>query len=383
MSSLWKRFEQEVGLSSSEQAMASYLRWYQEESAETPESSAATMCEDCHSLLWTSEEGFYVCSNPDCGRFYTEVLYSGPEWRFYGSEDAGGMDPARCGMPVNPLLEESALGCRVLVSGGGRGRGRGSGSSSSSSSSLELCKIRQCTEWQSAPYREKAQYNEFQRIVVAAHNAGISKKIIDDALYYCKRISMYKQHFRGDNKGGLLIGAVFLSCRSNGCPRTAGELAEIFKYHVSVATHGCKMAQNIINELDHEQHKSSACSANSSSSSASSSSTTFQKMTPADFIERYCSKLQFTAEFTQLCMFIAFKIEHQQLLPTNGPSSIAAGIVYFVSSLFSLGVTKHDIKQVSEISQVTINKCGKSLQPLTSSLIPASLLHKHHHTKNY
>lgn len=345
MQRVWGDIDREIGMASSERAQS---KWFQSYAATaTTTSLERTWCEHCNSLLWISEEGYYVCSKPECGHFYTDVLYQGPEWRFYGAEDAGGVDPTRCGMPINPLLQESALGCRVLSSGG---------------SSLELSKIRQCTEWQSAPYREKAQYNEFQRIIVAAQNAGISKKIVDDALYYYKRISSYKQHFRGDNKGGLLLGSVFLSCRANGCPRTAGELAETFRYHVSVATHGCKNAQNIINELDSDK---------------SEKAEVFKKMVPADFIERYCSKLQMSQEFIHLCKFISVKIENQQLLPTNAPSSVAAGIVYFVSSLFDLGIDKQDIKVVSEISPVTINKCSKLMCKMTAELIPASLLQKY------
>ena len=36
-------------------------------------------------------------------------------------------------------------------------------------------KIRRYTDWQSMPYKEKSQYDEFQRITILAQNAGIPK----------------------------------------------------------------------------------------------------------------------------------------------------------------------------------------------------------------
>jgi transcription initiation factor TFIIB len=37
-----------------------------------------------------------------------------PEWRFYGADDKKGSDPTRCGNPINPLLQESSFGCKIL-----------------------------------------------------------------------------------------------------------------------------------------------------------------------------------------------------------------------------------------------------------------------------
>ena len=57
-------------------------------------------------------------------------------------------------------------------------------------------KVRRYTEWQSMPYKEKSQYDEFQRISTMAHNAGIPKIIIDEALRYHKKISEQKNDAR-------------------------------------------------------------------------------------------------------------------------------------------------------------------------------------------
>ena len=56
-------------------------------------------------------------------------------------------------------------------------------------------KIRRYTEWQSMPYREKSQYDEFQRIFIMANNSGIPKMIIEDAHRYHKNISEHSTVF--------------------------------------------------------------------------------------------------------------------------------------------------------------------------------------------
>jgi transcription initiation factor TFIIB len=64
-------------------------------------------------------------------------------------------------------------------------------------------------------------------------------------------------------------------------------------------------------------------------------------------------------------------------MPENTPHSIAAGIIYFISQIFSLNITKKDVKVVSEISEVTINKCFKKLETIKNELIPNVILQKY------
>lgn len=305
-------------------------------------------CEMCQYQLAISEEGFLTCTNDKCGIIYKDVVDQSPEWRYYGADDNQGSDPTRCGMPINPLLEESSFGCKVLCYG---------------KSSYEMKKIRRYTEWQSMPYNEKSQYDEFQRITIYANNAGISKKIIDDAIRYHKIIRDYEQSFRADNKEGLIAASIYVSCRINNYPRTAKELATIFHLDVTSATQGCKNAQSILNILERDmdnRDKTSLC-----------------KTKPEDFIERYCSKLNINSELTKLCHFIAIKIEKKNLMPENTPHAIAAGIVYFIAQLCKVNVSKKDVRMISEISEVTINKCCKKLEKMTDELVPSVILNKY------
>jgi len=269
------------------------------------------------------------------------------EWRFYGADDNSNSDPTRCGMPINPLLKESSYGCKVLCP---------------SSCSYEMRKIRRYTDWQSMPYKEKSQYEEFQKITILAQNAGLPKLIIDEAMIVHKKISEAKT-FRGCNRDGIIAATIYISCRINNYPRSAKEIATIFYLDHTSATRGCKNATTIINDLEHSYNNNEK--------------TLFSKTTPSSFIERYCSKLGINSELTKVCKFIAMIIEKRELIPENTPHSIAAGIVFYASQVCNLNVCKKKVSSVSEISEVTINKCFKKLEQLNIDFIPKQILSKY------
>ena len=98
---------------------------------------------------------------------------------------------------------------------------------------------------------------------------------------------------------------------------------------------------------------------------------------PIDFIERFCSKLDIDKELTTLAQFIAFRIEKNNVMPENTPHSVAAGIVYFIACICELNITKLEVKKVSEISEVTINKCYKKLDAIKEELIPSVIRKKY------
>jgi transcription initiation factor TFIIB len=306
-------------------------------------------CDVCSSDVVLTDDGFLTCKNPNCSILYKdESLDQTAEWRYYGADDNQASDPTRCGMPVNPLLVESSYGCKVMCEGG--------------SYSQDMMKIRRYTEWQSMPYREKAQYDMFQKITTIAQNKGISKMIIDEALRVHKRISEHKT-FRSLNRDGVVGASIYISCKIHNCPRTAKEIATIFNLDNTSATKGCKNAVSIINELE--------------SNLDNSEKTNFCKTKPEAFIERYCSRLNINDELTKLCQFIAVMIEKQNLIPENTPHSIASGIIYFVADMCNLSITKKDVNRVSDMSEVTINKCYKKLYDMRDKLIPKMIISKY------
>ena len=305
------------------------------------------VCYSCQSPLFIMEDRLPICSNTQCGIANTKMLDYSPEWRFYGAEDKNAKDPSRCGNPINPLLVQSSFGCKVLCN---------------SKSSYEMRRIRKWTEWQSMPHKEKSLYDEFQFITTMAHNAGIPKIFIDDAITIHKDISEQKM-FRGLNRDGIKSASIYISCRLNGCPRNAHEIADIFKLDKTSATNGCSMAVNILNNIERDV--------------LPSEQTELGITLPISFIERYCSKLNISTELTAVCRFVAKKVQDQHLITDNIPHAITAGIIYFVANNCNLNISKQDIRTMSGVSEVTINKCFKKLESFKDNLIPNVIINKY------
>jgi len=304
-------------------------------------------CDCCSEMLLYSDEGFLACTNPKCGIIYKDIIDQGAEWRFYGAYDSKSSDPTRCGMPINPLLKESSFGCKVLLT---------------SKSSYEMRTIKRYTEWQGMPYKEKSQYDEFQKISRLANQSGIPKIIIDDAMRYHKKISEAKT-FRGLNRDSIIAASIYVASRVNQHPRTPKEIATIFHLDNTSVTKGCKNAVTIINDLERNM--------------SNEDKTSFYQTTPLSFIDRYCSKLNINSELTKLCKFIAIRIHKNNLIPENTPHAIAAGIVFFVAQSCNINVTKRSVSRISEISEVTINKCFKKLETRKDQLLPKKLVEKY------
>lgn len=314
------------------------------------ETMSYTFCTSCESPLMVMEDGFPTCINKICGKIYTKTLDYSPEWRFYGAEDKNANDPTRCGNPINPLLKESSYGCKILCP---------------ANASFEMKRLRKWTEWQAMPHKEKSLYEEFQFITIMANNAGIPKMLIEHAKIIHKDISEQKM-FRGINRDGIKAASIYLACRLNNCPRTSHEIAEIFNLDKTSATNGCSVAVNILcnvdrnNEIEGSHQSDQLCTSN-----------------PAAFIDRYCSQLQINHELIRLANFIAMKIQKEKYINDNTPQSIAAGIIYFVTQLGNLNVSKTDVRNVANVSEVTIGKCFKKLDALTEQLVPSCLLNKY------
>ena len=336
-SELWKQFDDHIVPNKDKLECL-----YSKQSVETRE-----ICDLCQFPVAYDDEHFMTCTNKKCGVIYKDQLDSTAEWRYYGADDNSMSDPTRCGMPINPLLKESSYGCKVICKG---------------RTTYEMRKIRRYTEWQSMPYKEKSQYDEFQKIQALSKKAGIPKIIIDAALRYHKKISEMKT-FRGCNRDGVIAASIYIASRVNNFPRTAKEIATIFNLDNTAATRGCKNAVCLLNEMENSMENIDK--------------TYFHQTFPIAFIERYCSRLNINAELTKLCQFVALRIQKDNYMLENTPHSVAAGIIYFIAQVCHLNISKCAVNKVSNISEVTINKCYKKLEKIKGKLIPSVILKKY------
>lgn len=364
------------------------------------------ICTECDSALIITEDGFETCTS--CGIVYKDAVDSSPEWRFFNNgEDRHGTDTTRCGNPGNPLLSESSFGCKILTT---------------KSTSYEMRKFIRYTEWQSMPHREKSLYNEFNFISAVAANSGIPKIFIDDAMRYHKEISSQKL-FRGLNRDAIKSASIYISCRVNGNPRSAHEIATIFSLDNSSASKGCSMAVNLLHNVKRngakkqkvtdtsifvndekmaetteaptekkKKHVGLRASRNSALSSIQTSIISLEDVealqrsvsSASTFIDRFCTKLNVPHEMCHLCNFIAKKIQREMLLgEENTPQSLAAGIIFFVIRMNDLSITKGDLRSVCNVSEVTLTKCARKVFFIRDKVVPRMLFSEEKHSKMF
>ena len=296
------------------------------------------VCLEClQDTLVEGASGCYECTS--CGVIGNQIIDTGAEWRFYGSEDNKSSDPTRCGMPSNELLPQSSLGS--VVGYGWKG------------DTFEMHRIRKYQGWNAMPYKERARYNDFQIIQQTAARGGLPQCIIEDAKSQYKKITE-DQISRGANRKGLRAACVYSACKKYNVPRSDKEVAEIFEIKdITIMTRACKLFQQIWNTHQKSTMKDIMMPASR----------------PGDFIQRFCSKLGMSQNSLDLANRIASRAEEYGMVSENTPPSIAAGSIYLVVQLEKLPITKREIATACKISEVTICKCFKKLHKYQKHLL--------------
>jgi len=305
----------------------------------TTKLSVLNECNNCSNSELIEDNGKIICK--DCGNINYEVIDTNPEWRYYGNDDSKYSDPTRVGLPTNELLPESSLGSTIGFRYG---------------ETYEMKKIRNYHLWNAMPYKERSLYNVFDSIQVRALNNGIPLCIIEEAKNLYKQISDVKIH-RGSNRNGIIASCIYKACRLQGSPRSAKEIAEMFKLNISHMTKGCKKFEEIIHM--------NVCKNKLMSNSATKSS---------DFVQRFCSKINIGTNICNICIYVCDKSEEYNLVSKCIPPSIAAGSIFLVCNLLKINITKKEISQICKISEVTISKCYKNLYKYHTKILPADIL---------
>ena len=279
-------------------------------------------------------DGMITCK--ECNNVVTNII-DGPEWRFYGASDSKSCDPTRCGMPVNQLLPESSVGSFISNRG---------------PRTFTMYKVRKYQQWGGMPYKERTLLKVFQDISRLCKAANIPEMIIKEAHVLYKIVSTTKIT-RGANRKGIIASCVYFACKINNVPRSTNEVADIFSITGTVMTKGCKKFQEImqLNKVDINRiHNTNT-------------------ITVDDFIDRFCSKLHLSDEDTQNIKHISYLSQVYNLVNDNTPPSMAAGCIYLYIKEVGYDIHKKTIADVCKISEVTINKCFKKLEPHITKLI--------------
>ena len=334
----------------------------------------------CSDGLCRILDGFYVCQK--CGTFGNSCIESGAEWRNFGNEDAKVSDPSRCGnTTINYLLPEQIIGTMI---------------SPKWKESEQMRHARQCHRWNSSHSRGRtliAIFNELQRV---AYKNGFSRMIVEDTKHLYKTTTEYHM-FRGDNRKGLYAYCLFHTCKKHNVPRSIKEICELFDVDEQTLTKGHSAFNKVLKESDtlanrrlqdDDDDDDMICSSSTTSSKKVNNNTkqrrvrkprTYRKCDdgsklemmakPSDYIDRFCSRLQLSAE---ICNHVHSTVTLIQKLglSTDNPSLIAASAIHMVLRKNGLSSTTAVIQEVSNISHVTIDKCYKKLMAFEEALFP-------------
>lgn len=286
-------------------------------------------CNNCESTSLTTDftRGMVICTS--CGVVQEESLIDeSPEWNF-GQDDAMfGKDPARCGCPINPLLEKSSMSTMIGKGGGSR-----------------FWLLRRIHQQNSMDYVERARYHTFEHLQKMCDSARLSPNIINKAKFYYKEMSERKLS-RGAVRQGLIACCILFACKANQVSRSVKEIANVCKIDPVKINSSVKIFTEIMADLLEEQDTNST--------------------QVTDLISRFCNciNIPHNEQFNigkKVRMYNS-KVEYSKILIGKTPSAITSAIIYFVLLENGYNVNKKLLCEKHNISIVTLNKIVQILE---------------------
>jgi transcription initiation factor TFIIB len=293
-------------------------------------------CESCNNddLVEDTSHGILVCKT--CGQVVANLMDCGAEWTQYNDDNKKDMN--RCSHPISQLLPQSSTATTIAGSCASR--------------------IKTLHGWSAMPYKERSLNEVFKIIQKKCFIGKIMRCIEDDAKIMYKNISDCK-HVTGKNKGKSIIirgknrmsviaACLLFACRKKDKARSPKEIAEIFELKYTEITKGCKIFQKLAKLKNMELKVNST--------------------RPEHFILRFCDELKIKKEYTTQAIQISNNVQKIQIASVHTPLSLATGSIYLMIHLNNLAIQKKVIADKFNVSQVTIAKAFKKLEPFMNLL---------------
>jgi len=291
-------------------------------------------CINCKSndLVIDSVKGHLVCN--DCSVINEEYLDEKPEF----SNDTEGVN-SRYGCPSNYFFPKSSLGTKIASRG--------------------YNKLSIIQKQGQMPYKEKSLLEVLERIQAKCKKYNITQTIIDSAKILYKKVSE-SVHVKGKRKGkniimrcinrrSMIAACIFYACKLQKETRSPKEIADIYELEIKNVNRGCRNFCDIID-----------------------SSTIFYEIKSSqsvDFIERFAKKLNIHADYIKIAKDISNNIHKLDLATTHEPPSVAAGCIVLVANMYNIEISKKEISEIFNISDVTISKTYRKIWPFHKILL--------------
>jgi transcription initiation factor TFIIIB Brf1 subunit/transcription initiation factor TFIIB len=293
-------------------------------------------CEDCqtNNIIEDVANASIICM--DCGKILNLLLDTNAEWLNINEEGKKGLN--RCGSTINKLLPQSSMATTI----------RG----------YTKSRLKTLHGWSAMPYKERSLNEVFKKIQAKCEEAGIIKCIEDDAKIIYKNLSESKHLdgknigkniiIRGVNRRSLIAACVLFACKRKGKSRSPKEIAKIFNLKNTEITKGCKMFQKMAKLTKIDLHTSNN--------------------NPEQFIMRFCDELKIKNEYAEQAIQISKNVEKLCIASVHTPLSLATGSIYLMIVINGLDIHKKVIASKFNVSQVTIAKAYKKLEPFIKIL---------------
>ena len=306
------------------------------ENNETKIKHNGSWCENCQDddVIEDTSHGIVVCKN--CGQVVSNLLDTNPDWGHFGDGDK--KDSGRNSLTISKLLPQSSIATTI-------------GGSCSS-------RIKTLHGWSAMPYKERSLNEVFKIIQSNCEKGKILKCIEDDAKIMYKNISDCKHLaginkdkniiIRGINRKSLIAACVLEACKKKNKTRSPKEIAKLFGIKNTEITKGHKTFLKL-SKLKNLEIK-----------------TNFAK--PEHFITRFCDELKIKKEYTEQAIQICNNVQKLHIASVHTPLSLATGSIYLMIHLNGFNIQKRTIAEKFNVSQVTIAKAFKKLEPFINIL---------------
>ena len=291
---------------------------------------AKSICKNCKSqnLVIDNMKGHMVCT--DCAVINEEYLDENPD---INNNEGEGSNSSRYGTPASFFFPKASLGTKIV---------------SKSFNRLSLLQ-----KQGQMPYKEKSLMDVLETIQSKCKKYGITQSIIDSAKILYKKVSE-SVHLKGKRKGkgiimrcinrrSMIAACLFHACKLQKETRSPKEIADIYDLEIKHVNRGCRKFCDIIdsNTLFY-QIKSSLSS---------------------DFIERNAKKLNIDKQYIAIAKDVSTNIHKLDLASTHEPPSVAAGCILLVITHYNISLTKKQVSDIFNISDVTISKTFRKIWP--------------------
>ena len=273
----------------------------------------------------------------DCGAVNNMILNCDKEWRYYGSDDnINKSDPNRCGMPLNPLFEQSSLSIAIIGN--------------------KCFKFKKMNNWNGLSYKERKTIKILNKIKKIARENHIPKKVVDQAIVIFNENS--KDKIKRGKKLECILGSCFrlalkfYSKDDKSINRSMDELSKLFNIKE-------KKLSKEFNELFENMYKKNPKFIKK-----------IKPTKPKDLIHRFGSLLNVPQKYIDICIETIKNSDKLGVCQDNNPKSIAVGCIYLISVLFKLDIAKKKISKVCETSEVTILLIYHQLNMFKQYIVP-------------